>query len=649
MAAPRNPFHSQGASPGTPPGGGPFGGAASGPYQYHLGDDRLNLDYRKTSGFTKLNLDTKLEDFRAWGYQVKPFLSAGREEVRQLLDFATRAPNPITRTQEAETTGYALDVAQASTAIFDGLAFCIAPSLLSRKAREAGEGRGFELWRLIHREYSSRSGPVLEAKRRAFLEPARCRDEHTVRERLTEWLCEGADYEAHCSAIPDTDKIRALVRFLPDEMSKQVDKIHRWEGKTWDQCLGWVRTIAEESHALRLSSQVAGPKPSTRAAAEQGPTPMQIGSLEDTTKSIVASLTEASAVSPDAQGDLANDLQAILKKVLKPKGNGKGREGERGGGGGGKGSGGSPGNRAEGDFPWPCHYCGKVGHRIRDCRKKDEDQRKERGLTNLEETGSEGAPVTPPPAAGAWPLAMFVRQERKDRTTRTRSRRHPTGCCSRSSCTVAGTRQPPNSFEKLCMAFHDDEEEETSSVPDLTYSSGEEETGRTAHGNPAWYPEKRHPVQCLVKAGPEWPALCALGAGKPGSGRTVEIILDSGAGESVMPPGLLPDYPTVPGQAARDGVTYTAADGGEIPNLGEQSIPFCTAEGHECQVTFQVADVQRPLMSVSALTARGNRVSFNGNGGVIFNAKGDNMIRFQRRRGVYVLDVKVSPFQGQGK
>ena len=94
---------------------------------------------------------------------------------------------------------------------------------------------------------------------------------------------------------------------------------------------------------------------------------------------------------------------------------------------------------------------------------------------------------------------------------------------------------------------------------------------------------------------------------------------------------------------------YSTADGGEIANLGEQNIRFQTQEGHRCGMTFQVADVKRPLLSVPALAARGNRVTFDNTGGTIIGPKGDQKVRFHTRRGVYVLDLYVAPFQGQGK
>ena len=66
-------------------------------------------------------------------------------------------------------------------------------------------------------------------------------------------------------------------------------------------------------------------------------------------------------------------------------------------------------------------------------------------------------------------------------------------------------------------------------------------------------------------------------------------------------------------------------------------------------MNFQVADVQRPLISVTALASKGNTVNFHDKGGVITNVKTKRSIKFTRRRGVYVLDIAVPPFQGPGR
>ena len=57
--------------------------------------------------------------------------------------------------------------------------------------------------------------------------------------------------------------------------------------------------------------------------------------------------------------------------------------------------------------------------------------------------------------------------------------------------------------------------------------------------------------------------------------------------------------------------------------------------------------MSRPLLSVTALTAKGNSVAFNDQGGVIIGKDGKRMT-FKKESGVYVLEMYVAPFPGQG-
>ena len=117
---------------------------------------------------------------------------------------------------------------------------------------------------------------------------------------------------------------------------------------------------------------------------------------------------------------------------------------------------------------------------------------------------------------------------------------------------------------------------------------------------------------------------------------------------------LVPEVPIVPGAASQQGVVYNTADGHELANLGEQNVCFKTAEGHDCTHTWQVADVKRPLLSVTALTSKGCKVAFTHQGGEIRSPDGTRVTRFGRKRGVYVLDIWVpvgppaAPFTRQG-
>ena len=119
----------------------------------------------------------------------------------------------------------------------------------------------------------------------------------------------------------------------------------------------------------------------------------------------------------------------------------------------------------------------------------------------------------------------------------------------------------------------------------------------------------------------------------------VEAVVDSGAEESVVPPGVF-SAPVVPSPMSRKGAQYRAANGTRIRNLGQQKVLFCAPEGHKCSMPFQVAEVERPLISVAQLAAAGNRVELDAHGGRIVNRATGKAIELKRRGGVYLLEMK---------
>ena len=99
---------------------------------------------------------------------------------------------------------------------------------------------------------------------------------------------------------------------------------------------------------------------------------------------------------------------------------------------------------------------------------------------------------------------------------------------------------------------------------------------------------------------------------------------------------------------------------GEVPSAirppaeTKQKVAFTTAGVHKCLMPFQVAEVERPLISVAQLTSAGNRVVLNDTGGQIVNAKTGKTIELVRRGGVYLLLMSIgvgvaSDFPRQGK
>ena len=117
-------------------------------------------------------------------------------------------------------------------------------------------------------------------------------------------------------------------------------------------------------------------------------------------------------------------------------------------------------------------------------------------------------------------------------------------------------------------------------------------------------------------------------------------MVDSGAEETVAPPGLLPGR-VVGSPIQRAGGRYRAANGSRIRNLGQQDVAFKTPEGHGCSLRFQEADVERPLNSVLQLSKTGHKVEFESAQGFIIHKQSGKRIRLQRVGGVYLLRMKV--------
>ena len=119
------------------------------------------------------------------------------------------------------------------------------------------------------------------------------------------------------------------------------------------------------------------------------------------------------------------------------------------------------------------------------------------------------------------------------------------------------------------------------------------------------------------------------------------MLVDSGASDHVVPANEIPGIETVAGEASKKQVHYVAADGGRIPNLGEQHLQLIMADNKRVRVTFQVADVTRPILSVSRLSEAGHKVSFSKEGGTITHGVSGAVIPFTRFKGVYVLEAWV--------
>ena len=156
----------------------------------------------------------------------------------------------------------------------------------------------------------------------------------------------------------------------------------------------------------------------------------------------------------------------------------------------------------------------------------------------------------------------------------------------------------------------------------------------------------------------EPPMLCNLNDTRPGH-KLIEGVFDTGAVHSCAPPGVFPGTMR-PSAMSRSGKMYRGPDSSAIPNLGQQDVNFVTDEGMKAGLTFQIANIERPLIAGTHITAAGNVVTLRADGGEITNIKSGRKIALHRRGGdeggVYTFRMWIptseegstSPFQRPG-
>ena len=157
---------------------------------------------------------------------------------------------------------------------------------------------------------------------------------------------------------------------------------------------------------------------------------------------------------------------------------------------------------------------------------------------------------------------------------------------------------------------------------------------------PLWKPGQGGGALCPLQREPE----CVVQGRRL---KCIEAVVDSGAEETVAPRGWFPSKPRTSAMS-RAGACYRTASGAPVPNLGEQDVQFLTNEGYSAEIPFQLADIERPLIAVSALAKAGNTVELTEDGGTITHRATGKVTGIQRRGGTYVLRMWVPVDDVQG-
>ena len=118
----------------------------------------------------------------------------------------------------------------------------------------------------------------------------------------------------------------------------------------------------------------------------------------------------------------------------------------------------------------------------------------------------------------------------------------------------------------------------------------------------------------------------------------IEVIVDSGACDTVMPLSSCSSIPAVPSNQSKAGMSYEVADGGEIPNLGERKCLMLTPGCHfPKKIIFQVADVHKPLLSATRAADAGFDCLLGKVGGELIPQAGGEHVPIRKKGNLYVM------------
>ena len=138
------------------------------------------------------------------------------------------------------------------------------------------------------------------------------------------------------------------------------------------------------------------------------------------------------------------------------------------------------------------------------------------------------------------------------------------------------------------------------------------------------------------KAGANAAAISALGDYR--GWHEIEVTIDSGACDIVMPISLCSDIPLRESEQQRSGLEYEVANGQSIPNEGERRCLMMTrgATGPK-RITFQVAEVHKALLSITRAADVGYECHLNAQGGYLLDTWSGEKVPIARKGHLYVM------------
>ena len=116
------------------------------------------------------------------------------------------------------------------------------------------------------------------------------------------------------------------------------------------------------------------------------------------------------------------------------------------------------------------------------------------------------------------------------------------------------------------------------------------------------------------------------------------MTVDSGACDTVMPLSSCTAISVAEFPQSKSGMSYEVANGADIPNLGERRCLMLTPGCHTPKrITFQVADVHKPLLSVTRAADAGFDCLLGKKGGWLIPQDWGESVPITRRGNLYFM------------
>ena len=116
----------------------------------------------------------------------------------------------------------------------------------------------------------------------------------------------------------------------------------------------------------------------------------------------------------------------------------------------------------------------------------------------------------------------------------------------------------------------------------------------------------------------------------------VRVTMGSGAAGHVMFESM---FPRVKLKRKTTPKKFVAANGEQIKELGEKTIPFKKNEGIQRCITFRSANVVKPIISMQKVVRAGNTVMLHDKNPHIRNIRDGTVIKLDVSNGVYTMDM----------